>query len=279
MYNKARNDSDEGIPIQYNPQDNVDYALALTLTSMHNHTTATSDTSNEASYDYSVPPIAARADTRLLNNVQSVLSQDHHLLRTRTHTPDTPGGYTSSPRNSMEILSYSNSNGANMGRSNPYLTARYQGIGSHISTNYATDLGILNAESYDDGRHSMTAQGTTDMRMKHQVQLPFGVTEHPTIRLDEEPRTESDDRDRGTKRPRKHKLSDPQVADEEEEARKKARGRPRVDTKDETAADVSMHGYHAILYQPIVLFVYLQILIPCLVQKSKSRTSSIGIIT
>lgn len=103
----------------------------------------------------------------------------------------------------------------------------------------------------------MTTQETADMRSKQQVELPFGITGHPTIRLDDERKTESDELERGTKRRRKHKLADTQDADEEEEARKKARGRPRVDTKDETAADVSLFQIH--LYFPFLdSLVYLQ---------------------
>lgn len=67
--------------------------------------------------------------------------------------------------------------------------------------------------------------------------MPFGVTEASGESHDE-------DGDRTGKRSSRRKRTATEQAtskelDDEEEARKKARGRPRVDTKDETAADVS----------------------------------------
>ncbi|KAF8867344.1 hypothetical protein BDZ45DRAFT_577234 [Acephala macrosclerotiorum] len=103
-----------------------------------------------------------------------------------------------------------------------------QNFGNH-------SLGILNAESYDDGRLSITTQGARMRNQQDQV-LPFGIADTPELRLDLDMRMNSDDYEKGTKRRKKHKI-DTQNADEDEEARKKARGRPRVDTKDETAAD------------------------------------------
>jgi hypothetical protein len=49
----------------------------------------------------------------------------------------------------------------------------------------------------------------------------------------------SEDEDVGRRR-KKHKLSEDEDGDDE--ASKKARGRPRLDTKDETAADVSLYA-------------------------------------
>jgi len=125
-------------------------------------------------------------------------------------------------------------------RQDPYMSSTYQGIGSQISTNHTNNLGILNAESYDDGRMSMSAQEARELRLKHQAEtnMPFGVTEALGSRMDLEMRTDSDEFEKGTRSRRKHKI-ETQNAEDEEEARKKARGRPRVDTKDETAADVS----------------------------------------
>ena len=67
--------------------------------------------------------------------------------------------------------------------------------------------------------------------------MPFGVTEASGESHDEEG-------ERSVKRSSRRKRTATEQAtakeiDDEEEARKKARGRPRVDTKDETAADVS----------------------------------------
>lgn len=111
-------------------------------------------------------------------------------------------------------------------------------VASQMSQNFGNhSLGILNAESYDDGRLSITTQEAR-VRNQHDQVLPFGIANTPELRLDLDMRTNSDDYEKGAKRRKKHKI-DTQNANEDEEARKKARGRPRVDTKDETAADVS----------------------------------------
>ncbi len=108
-----------------------------------------------------------------------------------------------------------------------------------LSNGSYSNLGILNAESYDDGRLSTTAasaQEARDVRLRQEANgIPFGVTE-----LERDSRGESEEFEKGPKKRRngKHKLDD-LATEEEEDARKKARGRPRVDTKDETAADVS----------------------------------------
>lgn len=208
-------------------------ALAiLTAAAMQSNQTSNSDTSaSNSSYEPS---------SRVISNLYSDVDVSHstpdrtNLMRTSGHKP------LITATRSMETMSYTQPNGATLGRSSPYINAGYRGIGAQISTNYAANLGILNAESYDDRRHAMSAQETADMRLKEQVQLPFGVTGHPTIRLDDEKRTESEELEKETKRRRKHKIDDTQNMEAEEEARKKARGRPRVDTKDETAADVSL---------------------------------------
>jgi hypothetical protein len=62
--------------------------------------------------------------------------------------------------------------------------------------------------------------------------MQFGMIEASEVR------TDSDELDKGSKRRKKHKIEH-QTEDDDDDARKKARGRPRVDTKDETAADVS----------------------------------------
>ncbi len=89
----------------------------------------------------------------------------------------------------------------------------------------------------DDGRLSMSTQEARKRNQNDQV-LPFGISDTPDLRLELDMRTNSDEYEKGSKRRKKHKI-ETQAADDEEEARKKARGRPRVDTKDETAADVS----------------------------------------
>ena len=99
------------------------------------------------------------------------------------------------------------------------------GIEAQIPATYANSLGILNAESYDDRRGTIEVQ-EMERKQLADTTMPFGM------------RADSDERDTGTRRRKRPRIQAPS-AEDDEEARKKARGRPRVDTKDETAADVS----------------------------------------
>jgi hypothetical protein len=142
-----------------------------------------------------------------------------------------------STRSSMEALA---SNPSAAGRQVPSHLQGYQGIGAQISQNYANSLGILNAESYDDASGALRAREASEMRLKHnEPTMPFGITSGPKITLNPELRSESEELDDGSRRRKKPRIEPQSGDDDDEEARKKARGRPRVDTKDETAADVS----------------------------------------
>lgn len=155
--------------------------------------------------------------------------------RSQNRTPDILSDYNSSSLASrnMETLAF---NPSLAQRRNAYMNSGYQGIGSQISQNYANSLGILNAESYDDGRGSMRERDAQEMRarMRNDKTMPFGL-DQPAQRIGFEALGTGSEEEVGGKGRRKKRKDD--SADEEEEARKKARGRPRVDTKDETAAD------------------------------------------
>ncbi|KAB8302350.1 hypothetical protein EYC80_005779 [Monilinia laxa] len=101
---------------------------------------------------------------------------------------------------------------------------------------YPSNLGILNAERYDDGRSSIGSHDPNMMSMKAQMQnpMPFGMLEKTEDST--ETRPPSEEPGHGKKRRKRVRDESPSFEDDEE-ARKKARGRPRVDTKDETAAD------------------------------------------
>jgi hypothetical protein len=188
-------------------------------------------------------------------------------------TPDIlPGGYISAVPTSrnMETMSF-NQHQVGLRRPDPYMPAGYHGVRAQTSTNYANNLGILNAESYDDGRHAMSAEAVSEMRVKQPVELPFGIEDHPIVRMDPEARTESDELEKGrkkVKKSKKHKMDESKNADEEEEARKKARGRPRVDTKDETATDVSSPS----LFAHIPSFYRFRELLPECLRPYQKRT-------
>jgi hypothetical protein len=233
------------------PQD--DFALAIlthaAMQTNRDHNTPSSHTSNSNSgYNRSSGPsstltgadVRGSSATSMISNHNPNLginrSPDSSLARSR---PQDILSYTSAvpSSRSMETLTF---NPAQTGRQNSYVGPTYHGIGSQISQNYAQSLGILNAESYDDGR---AQQRSGEMRLKQTAPpdplLQFGMMETPEVR------TDSDELDKGSRRRRKHKI-DHQIEDDDEEARKKARGRPRVDTKDETAADVS--SIHLLIY-------------------------------
>ncbi|KAG4441685.1 hypothetical protein IFR05_002819 [Cadophora sp. M221] len=145
------------------------------------------------------------------------------------------------PNNSMETLAYNSTQRSHP----PYMNAGY---GHHygglrptsqnqMSSNFSgtiSSLGILNAESYDDGRLAMSLREKRPKGRPDPV-IPFGVTEASGDSHEEE------DGQNGKRSSRRKRTATEQAGskevDEDEEARKKARGRPRVDTKDETAAD------------------------------------------
>jgi hypothetical protein len=221
------------------PQD--DYALTiLTQAAMHTHQTG--DSSNSG-YDQQRP--ASKNLTR--SDVRGITNRNDHDLDInqrasdvpQSRSPDILGDYNPSVLSSrnMETLAF---NPSPTRRQMPYMNPAFHGIGSQISQNYANSLGILNAESYDDGRGALRAREASEMRLKHnEPTMPFGITSGPKITLDPELRTDSEELDAGSRRRKKPRIEN-HSGDDDEEARKKARGRPRVDTKDETAADVSL---------------------------------------
>jgi len=239
------------IPYDFPPDE---YALAI-LTHAAMQTDPNSRTSNPSSERPVLSSVGltgadvrggggagATSITNHLSSSRSEATGINNLSKSRTR--DIFGGYTSTVHTArnMETSSFNHHHGG-LRRPNPYMPARYHGFGAQNPTNYANDLGILNAESYDDGRHAMNAEAVREMRVKQHIELPFGIEDHPVVRMDPEARTESDELEKGkkkSKKSKKHKMDESQNAEEEEEARKKARGRPRVDTKDETATDVSL---------------------------------------
>lgn len=204
---------------------NDDYALSIL-------TQAAMSRSNNTSNQHSSYP--RETNTLSLQRAEastttSISNQSSDLQNPQSQSPSL-NSFVPSLR-SMETLSF---NPGRM-RQHPYMSTSFPDIASHIPQNLANNLGILNAESFDD---AYSRGRDNNMRSSHDQILPFGMAESQDLRMDLEMKTNSDDYEKGPKKRRKHKI-DTQNDDEEEEARKKARGRPRVDTKDETAADVS----------------------------------------
>lgn len=124
-------------------------------------------------------------------------------------------------------------------RQDSYMSGGYHGTGSQIPQNYMNGLGILNAESYDDGRSTARERDAQELRakMRNDKTMPFGL-DHPGQRTRTAKQAAGSEEEVVGKGRKKKRNED--SADDEDEARKKARGRPRVDAKDETAADVSL---------------------------------------
>ncbi|KFY86914.1 hypothetical protein V500_07306 [Pseudogymnoascus sp. VKM F-4518 (FW-2643)] len=93
---------------------------------------------------------------------------------------------------------------------------RYLGIGSEISRDYSNGLAILSAEIYDDGKGAIGADEAAKMRMDISL------------------RADGKEAECGNRRIVRPKI---EIQNAEEKACKKVKGRPRVDTKDETLSD------------------------------------------
>lgn len=164
-----------------------------------------------------------------------IINQHDHAFNTRGKQSRVPHelleepdyNHDSSPR-TMEALAF---NPRPLERQNLYMNPSYSGIDTQASQNYTNSLGILNAESYDDGRGGLKGHEMRTRARKEKT-MPFGMVDQLRAGLD----GESDEHEGTTKKRRKVAAKN-DSGDDDEEARKKARGRPRVDTKDETAAD------------------------------------------
>lgn len=114
-----------------------------------------------------------------------------------------------------------------------YLNGTYNSVTPRSDMANSNDLGILNAESYDDGRGTARRERRTRSSMQ---MLPFGIAEHGDG--DMEPSPDAEEHESAPKR-KKAKI-DHGSQNGEEAPKGKSRGRPRVSPKDETAADVSL---------------------------------------
>lgn len=210
------------------PQDD-DYALTiLTQAAVH---TSTTDSSTSG-----YPNPAADLHSTLTPTTTSITNHNHisghHDSNSRqSHSQNPENNYNhlllpTTPR--METLAFNPSQAA---RHNPYMDSAFRGIGSEISRNYANNLGILNAESYSD--HVSPRRFDARKRTPEPAAVPFGM-----VHMDPDSREDTEEPDTGTRRRKKPRI-EIHSGDDDEESRKKSRGRPRVDTKDETAADVS----------------------------------------
>lgn len=145
----------------------------------------------------------------------------------------------------------------------PRQTHQISNAGEGLST--LEQMEILNAERYDDEAAVSIARSLTELARQRPGPAPhmFGMTggfEVVTERRQDVPpvkaqrvevketkarkarktRGAGDDEDKGGRKRKKLKLSEDEDGDDDD-ASKKSRGRPRLDTKDETAADVGLY--------------------------------------
>lgn len=180
-------------------------------------------TRDSASYYSRAQPTPTSIATSMISNHLADTS-DHQLS---PNVAKLVGEYIG-PRSGMENLMF---NPSEQIPQSAYMNHPFQAT-------YPTNLGILNAEKYNDGRGSVASHDPNMMSMKPHTQnpMPFGMLEKNGD--SSEIISPSEEQSIGKGR-RKRVRNDSPSLEDDEEARKKARGRPRVDTKDETAADVS----------------------------------------
>ncbi|TVY14080.1 hypothetical protein LARI1_G009074 [Lachnellula arida] len=201
-----------------------DYALTV-LTQAAMHTRATDSSSFNPTSSTTTDLQGSLTPTTSITNHQTHPStQPHPQSRAPGKNYNHLGLPSSTAR--MEALAF-NPNLAS--RHNPYMDTAFRGIGSEISRNYANNMGILNAESYPD---VLSTREYDDRKKNSEPTLSFGMI--PSPQGDPDSREDTEEPEIGTRRRKKPRT---EVHSGDDDEAKKSRGRPRVDTKDETAAD------------------------------------------
>lgn len=228
------------------PVSQHDYAALSMLTQA-------ADAMNPMSNHSQPQPQSQRQSSERSGRIQGTHVPLHVQFSTREadHKPESPLPMLSS--RTMETMSAFNGNG---GYGRGYFNTQHQQLGANGYVN-GNGMQILDAESYDDGRGAARDRmdGQERRRAQREVVMPFGITDGPRLgkeKVVDVVETGGAKKKRKTKhKPAVDVQRDSQEEDEEEEeARKKARGRPRVDTKDETPAEVSIcafTGFHSCL--------------------------------
>ncbi|QSZ35548.1 hypothetical protein DSL72_008418 [Monilinia vaccinii-corymbosi] len=178
-------------------------------------------TNQDASYHSRAAPPTTSISPSTISNHPTTLSQ-HRLSSSVSNLARD----STRPHRVMENLVF---NPTEQAQKSAYMNHPFQ-------PTYPSNLRILSAERYDDGRGSIGSHDPNMLSMKGQMenQMPFGMLEKNGGSSETSP--PSEEPGHGKKR-RKRVRDGPPGLDDDEEARKKARGRPRVDSKDETPAD------------------------------------------
>ncbi|RAL63492.1 hypothetical protein DID88_003912 [Monilinia fructigena] len=179
-------------------------------------------TNQDAGYHIRAIPATTSISSSTISNHPTATSP-YHLP---SSVSNLVGNYTRSHR-AMENPVF---NPTEQIQRNAYMNHPYQ-------PTYPSNLGILNAERYDDGRGSIGSHHLNMMSMKAHGQMqnlmPFGMLEKTGD--SSETRPPSEEPGHGKKRRKRVRDESPSFEDDEE-ARKRP-GETRVDPKDETAAD------------------------------------------
>ncbi|EPE28967.1 BZIP family transcription factor [Glarea lozoyensis ATCC 20868] len=210
-----------------------EYALAL-LTQVAMNSRSTHDNSGLRP---SSPELPANMALQISNQQNSNAHFDSS--NTKTHrSSDLPSTYDTSVLSTSNMTTMFGSTSGNT--HNPYLDSAFRGIGNQINRNYVNNLGILSAETYNNGSverstaHEPPKQG-------NDPEMPFGLVDGHFSRKDPEVEVSEDTMEvpelepAGKKKKQKRRVEN--ISGDDEDGKKKSRGRPRVDTKDETAAD------------------------------------------
>ncbi|TGO15942.1 hypothetical protein BTUL_0034g00660 [Botrytis tulipae] len=241
------NSSYNGLPMQQDDR----YALTiLTEAAMQTNTQANN---NPSSNNFNT--MANATDTAFLssnlaknNSVSTVQDTSYHSRAPPISTPISSSAISNRPTNTSQYRfppSISNLLGDHtrphqdmqgLAFNSTERTSQGTFMNHPFQSTYSDSLGILNAEKYDDGRfHNPSMMG---MKSLMQNQIPFGMVGKHGDSSDTKPQSEENEHGQGKKRRKRARNESPNLDDDDDdEARKKARGRPRVDTKDETAAD------------------------------------------
>lgn len=138
---------------------------------------------------------------------------------------------------SLEALSWESSSIPYFDQPLPSDLSPSMNFNAHNNSGANASLDILNAESYDFGSQDMPNHKSRSRRPRlgeENHTLPFGLTAKSQVDSANSRVSSEEHEGRQRKKARVEVLSD------EDDTSKKARGRPRLDTMDKTAADVSI---------------------------------------
>jgi hypothetical protein len=217
------------------PED--EYALAL-LTQVAMNSRPTYGTSGQRVSPAGLDPETAMA----ISNQQRDHTNSYDGNTKAHHSAGLSTTYDSSVLSTSNMTSMFGTTSGSI--HNPYMDSAFRGMGNQRSRNHVNNLGILDAETYNNGSVERIS-GRESPKKSNDPEMPFGLVDtqlpraEPDIELSEDT-MEIPEPESGTKKKKKRRAE--VISGDEEDGKKKSRGRPRVDTKDESAADVSLCG-------------------------------------